>query len=98
MNQTISAKNLRLHLKEILLQAARGHKFTVIYNSEPVAEITPVSTSKYEDKKKVEKNTEVSEFMKAVYAATGIGTATDVTTPDKDKEILRKRLIEKHVK
>ncbi len=47
---------------------------------------------------KSNKSKSTNDFMKALYAAVGIGTATDVTTPEKDKEILRKRLIEKHVK
>ena len=42
---TISTKQLRTELPAIRAGLARGHRYTVIYRSLPIAELTPLSSS-----------------------------------------------------
>jgi antitoxin (DNA-binding transcriptional repressor) of toxin-antitoxin stability system len=39
---SINAKNLRLELKETLLEVEKGKEFLIIYNSRPMAKLVPV--------------------------------------------------------
>ena len=44
MGPTISAKQLRAHLQDIVAQVRRGGRFTVLYRSRPAFDIVPVGT------------------------------------------------------
>ncbi|MDP3975593.1 MAG: hypothetical protein Q8P95_01630 [bacterium] len=41
MDQTVSAKELRLNMKEIKDRVLEGQSFVWIYNSQPIADIVP---------------------------------------------------------
>jgi len=43
--QTISVKELRTNLPQIINSLKKGNDYTLIYRSKPVAEIRPVSSS-----------------------------------------------------
>lgn len=94
MNEFISAKNLRLKLKEILERASKGESFTVVYNSKPVAKIIPVENEFNYQADRVEDTS--SHYWDILDRIKGTSNATDITTPDKDKDVLRKRLNEKY--
>lgn len=87
MHQTITAKELRTNFKEITERASSGESFTVIYRSVPAFEINPP--------REASRQRRSEESIRKFRAAIGIGTATDVV-PGNEKEILRKRLIEKY--
>ena len=85
---TINAKYLRKNLKKVAQSVKdSGSEYTVLYRSMPAFKIVPIKRNKH--------TTNWNSWLKE---HVGISTATDITTPDKDKEILRKRLIEKHTK
>ncbi|MEW6755520.1 MAG: hypothetical protein AB1505_31760 [Candidatus Latescibacterota bacterium] len=44
MGRSISAKELRARLQEIVAQVRRGSRFTVLYRSRPAFDIVPVGT------------------------------------------------------
>lgn len=44
MGHTISAKELRARLQEIVAQVRRGSRFTVLYRSRPAFDIVPVGS------------------------------------------------------
>ena len=88
---TINAKYLRKNLKKVTKAVKESQaEYLVLYRSAPAFRIIPIE--KYKSKLR---NKEWEKWLDKV---AGSSTATDVTTPDKDKEILRKRLIEKHTK
>ncbi len=95
MNLYISAKNLRLKLKEILERVSKGESFTIVYNSKPVAKLVPIDSEPYEfQPDRVEDSS--SHYWDILDKIKGTSNATDITTPDNDKNILRKRLNEKY--
>lgn len=42
MTATISAKELRLHLGEVVSKVRRGRRYTVLYRSRPAFDVVPV--------------------------------------------------------
>lgn len=91
MTNSITAKNLRTNLKTVLERASEGYRTTIIYRSVPLAEIVPIGTADNQ-----RGNYDRTAYLRALDEATGSSTAKDVTTPDQDKPVLRKRLIAKH--
>jgi antitoxin (DNA-binding transcriptional repressor) of toxin-antitoxin stability system len=84
---TISAKFLRANLQSIVRKVVeQGISYTVIYRSTPVFEINPIENKK------------VIDVDKWISKATGLGMAKDVSSPQKDKAILKKRLKTRHAK
>lgn len=84
---TISAKFLRTNLQSVVEKVVeQGISYTVIYRSTPVFEIKPIESRKIVD---------VENWLSR---ATGLGTATDVSSPQKDKKVMKKRLKQKYGK
>lgn len=86
--QTVSAKDFRKNLKKYIEKISKNkEEYTLIYRSKPVMRLAPIEKNK---------KPTLKEINKILDEITGTGLATDITTPDKDNDILRKRLIEKY--
>jgi antitoxin (DNA-binding transcriptional repressor) of toxin-antitoxin stability system len=102
----LTSKKLRDNMEDIVNAVKNGEEFLFIYRSEPVFRIVPVEGDGTEPYilrspsarcSSHEREYTKEEKKKIIEAVRGIGAADDIEGPEKDKEILRKRLIEKHV-
>lgn len=46
MNSTLSIKQLRLSLPKVIKELSHGKRFTLIYRSQPVGNLVPISSQK----------------------------------------------------
>lgn len=80
MEQTISAKELRDHMKEVKNRLLKGETFVWIYHSQPIANIVPrlktAQTPKW-DMKKLEKIRKMMKHKKRFSAADWIRKERD---------------------
>ncbi len=84
---TISAKELRTNLKEIVKDVGeRNIEYILIYRSQPILKLTPLT----------EAETKIPELDRILKKTEGLGTAKDDSHYSKDKKVLYKRLTKKY--
>lgn len=94
MQSTITSKQLRNNMQQVLEEVSEGAVYTVIYRSVPKMVLMPIDgrvEGTLSDNKK-------KKWFDKIDNAVGIGTADNVSSANNDKNVLRERLKKKYGK